>query len=103
MMLDQLAKRRELVMQELDEIPGLSYVPPQGAFYIMVDVRGLGLTGSAFSRKLLEEKYVATVPAIGLDEMSDSYVRFSYATSDEDLREGFRRIGEMAREIRDGK
>lgn len=103
MMLDQLAKRRELVMQELDEIPGLSYVPPQGAFYIMVDVRGLGLTGTAFSRKLLEEKYVATVPAIGLDEMSDSYVRFSYAASDEDLREGFRRIGEMAQEIRNGK
>ena len=100
MMLDQLAKRRQLVMEELDRIPGLSYIPPQGAFYIMVDVRGLGLTGSAFSRKLLEEKYVATVPAIGLDEMSDSYVRFSYAASDENLREGFRRIREMAREIR---
>lgn len=103
MMLDQLAKRRNLVMQELDGIPGLSYIPPQGAFYIMVDVRGLGMTGSAFSQKLLEEKYVATVPAVGLDEPSDSYVRFSYAASDEDLREGFRRIREMAQEIRNGK
>ena len=102
-MLDQLAKRRNLVMQELDGIPGLSYIPPQGAFYIMVDVRGLGMTGSAFSQKLLEEKYVATVPAVGLDEPSDSYIRFSYAASDEDLREGFRRIREMAQEIRNGK
>lgn len=100
MMLEQLANRRKLVMQELDGIPGLSYIPPQGAFYIMVNVRGLGMSGSAFSEKLLEEKYVATVPAVGLDEPSDSYVRFSYAASDEDFREGFRRIREMVREVR---
>ena len=50
---DAFAKRRQMFMDGLDEIPGLSYSKPYGAFYIMVDVSGLGMTSSEFSQKLL--------------------------------------------------
>lgn len=99
-MLDEFAVRRELIMKEVDDIPELSYSTPQGAFYLMVNVSGLHLKGTEFTQKLLEEKYVATVPAIGLSEHSDTYVRFSYAASQEDIREGFRRIKEMVQEMK---
>lgn len=98
-MIAEFAWRRDLVVRELDGIPGLSYSKPEGAFYILINVSCLHMKGTEFSRKLLEEKYVATVPAIGLGDHSDTYVRLSYAASREDLREGFRRIKEMAKEI----
>jgi aminotransferase len=83
----------------LDTVPHISYVKPYGAFYIMVDVRDLGLKGTEFSKRLLEEKYVATVPAIGLGETSDSFVRFSYAASQADIREGMQRIREFVKAL----
>ena len=41
--------RRNLIMQLLDDIPGLRYVRPGGAFYVMVDVSATGLSGEAFA------------------------------------------------------
>ena len=49
--------------------------------------------------KLLEEKYVATVPAVGLDDNTGKYVRFSYATSEENIREGLGRVKEVVSEL----
>ena len=100
-MLDAFALRRKLIMELLDDIPGLSYIRPYGAFYIMVDVSALGLSSMDFSMKLLEEKYVATVPAVGLDDPTGKYVRFSYATSEQNILEGLKRVKEVVEEIRD--
>lgn len=98
-MLAAFANRRKLIMSLLDDIPGLSYVKPYGAFYIMVDVSALGVSNMDFSMKLLEEKYVATVPAVGLDDHTGKYVRFSYATSEENIIAGLARVKEMAAEL----
>ena len=99
-MVNSFAKRRELIMKGLDKIDGLSYIKPYGAFYIMVDVSALGINSMDFSMKLLEEKYVATVPAVGLDEHTGKYVRFSYACSEENITEGLQRIEEFVKELR---
>lgn len=99
-MIAAFANRRTLIMKLLDEIPELSYVKPYGAFYIMVDVSGLGMTSTDFAQKLLEEKYVATVPAVGLDDKTGKFVRFSYATSEENIQEGLRRIKEMVQQLK---
>jgi len=99
-MIAAFANRRTLIMKLLDEIPELSYVKPYGAFYIMVDVSWLGMTSTDFAQKLLEEKYVATVPAVGLDDKTGKFVRFSYATSEENIQEGLRRIKEMVQQLK---
>lgn len=96
-MIDAFARRRALVMERLDGIPKLSYCKPYGAFYIMVDVSGLGMSGMDFSRRLLEEQYVATVPAVGLGDPTGNYVRLSYAASEGDIEEGMRRIDAFVR------
>ena len=98
-MIQAFANRRQLIMGLLDDIPGLTYVKPYGAFYIMVDVSGLGMTSTEFAQKLLEEKYVATVPAVGLDDKTGKFVRFSYATSEENIQEGLRRVKELVEEL----
>ncbi len=100
-MIQAFANRRRMVLDALDEIEGLSYIKPYGAFYVMVDTSGLGLTGAEFVEKLLSEKYVATVPAAGMGCGCDNFVRISYATSEENIREGMRRIAELARELKE--
>lgn len=94
-MADAFARRKELITGLLDEIPQLSYIPPQGAFYIMVNVSGTGMDGAAFAERLLKEKYVAVVPAVGLGKECRDWVRISFAASDENIREGMRRIKEL--------
>ena len=49
--------------------------------------------------KLLEERYVATVPAVGLDDATGKYVRFSYATSEANIREGLKRVKEVVADL----
>ena len=91
-MVDAFARRRQLILSGLDAIPQLSYVKPYGAFYVMVDVSKTGLTGQEFALRLLEEQFVATVPAIGLGDTCGDFIRISYAASEEDIAEGLRRI-----------
>jgi aminotransferase len=94
-MVKAFGKRRALILSGLDRIKKLSYIKPFGAFYVMVDVSKTGMTGVEFSKKLLEEKYVATVPAVGLGSACGDYIRISYATSDENIVEGLKRLGEL--------
>ena len=87
--------RRKLMMEGLDRMPKLSYVPAHGAFYIMADVSGTGMDGETFADRLLHEKYVAVVPAICLGEHCGNFVRISFATDEAHIREGLRRMEEF--------
>lgn len=101
-MLRVFARRRDLVIKRLKEIDGLTFNTPDGAFYILINVSKLGVTGEQFALRLLEEKYVATVPAIGLGRNCGDFIRMSYATSDENIEEGLKRMKELVEEIKAG-
>lgn len=98
-MIQAFAQRRLAMLKGLDSIPALSYVKPYGAFYVMVNVAKTGMDGSAFAKKLLEEKFVATVPALGFGGECGDFIRISYAASDEDIAEGLRRIREFVQAL----
>lgn len=87
-----LAGRRKAMLAGLNGIARLACIPTDGAFYVMVDVSATGLDGQTFATRLLEEKDVATVPAIGLGAHCGNFIRISYAASDADIAEGLRRI-----------
>ena len=94
-MLEAYARRRKLVLESLKSTPGFKVNEPQGSFYVFPSVEAyLGKSGLAnsldFAKELLEKARVAVVPgaAFGME----GYVRISYATSEENLKEGFRRI-----------
>lgn len=98
-MLQEYARRRELLIPALNSLPGVTCAPPGGAFYAFPDVsshfgkrvRGKTIDGSnALARYLLESAAVAVTPGVAFGE--DRCVRISFATSVERLEEGIRRI-----------
>jgi len=97
----EYAKRRELVVAALTDVPGLRIVRPDGAFYVFIDIaaligrstpQGKRVENDAdMSSYLLEQGAVASVPgsAFGLD----GHVRISFAASEPSLKEACQRIG----------
>lgn len=98
-MVDEFKRRRDLVLELLNEIEGFKLNIPEGAFYVFPDISsffGKTLRGriinnaSDFSLYLLEEAMVATVTGEAFGDAN--CIRFSYAASEKDLREAIRRI-----------
>lgn len=95
---DSLAARRDLALRELDKVDGVSYIKPQGAFYIFVDIREALEKSTKFEKTeslkfaeyLLETQYVAVVP--GEAFQAPGYLRFSYAASENWIIDGISRL-----------
>jgi aspartate aminotransferase len=97
-MLAEYTARRAWLLEALKEIPGIKCAEPEGAFYAFPDVRGClndGMrTSGEFAQRLLEEEHVVVTDGAGFG--TEGYVRISYATSMEQIREGVRRIKRFA-------
>ncbi len=100
-MVSEFDKRRRHIMKRLDGIPGLTYVEPEGAFYIFPNffpfkgktIKGMQIKGSLdLAEMLLNEARVAVVPGIAFG--SDNHFRLSYATSMANIDKGLDRIAE---------
>jgi aspartate aminotransferase len=94
-MLDEYRTRRDSIHAWLTAHPGIRCLKPKGAFYLFPDVSDLlsdgGLRRSAdFAQALLEREHVVVVPGEGF--AAPGYLRISYATSMERLREGATRM-----------
>ena len=94
MMLGEYARRRDLVVQRLNGIPGVQCSSPGGAFYAYPNIASSyarGIKDSLdFSVKLLEQAHVAVVPGSAFG--TSDHIRISYATSMEQLDRGLARI-----------
>lgn len=91
----QFHARRDLICSLLDKIPQISYIKPQGAFYVFVDFSALG-NADAIAKAILNEKYVAMIPGEGFG--APGYIRMSFSTSEERIREGIKRIGDWIKQ-----
>ncbi|MEO5988988.1 MAG: pyridoxal phosphate-dependent aminotransferase [Candidatus Eisenbacteria bacterium] len=91
-MLDEFRARRDLVVDGLNQIPGVGCYMPPGAFYAWPDVRATGFDSSTLADRLLEEAGVVTLPGTGFGDEGEGYLRLSYANSQDNLREGLARI-----------
>ena len=98
-MVDEFAKRREIIIQLLSEIPGIKINQPEGAFYVFPDISfyfGKTLTGkkienaSDFALYLLENAHVATVTGDAFG--NSNCIRISYAASENNIRTAIARI-----------
>ena len=107
MMLREFQKRRDIIVEGLNDIPGITCLNPQGAFYVFPDVSsfyghsfaGKTITNSAqMAAYLLDESNVALVP--GADFGHDEHIRLSYATSTGSIRKGLERIREALLKLR---
>jgi len=85
-------RRREFIIEGLNDI-GLTCHKPQGAFYAFPSIKKTGLNSLDFAQKLLQEEKVAVVPGTAFGEDFKDYIRISYASSFDNLKEALRRIG----------
>ncbi|MDJ1370347.1 aminotransferase class I/II-fold pyridoxal phosphate-dependent enzyme [Gulosibacter molinativorax] len=92
----ELVERRQFVLEGLAEIGLPVPVPPDGAFYVYIDVSGTGLDSWTFCERVLEEVHVALTPGRDFGTVTaDTHVRLSYAAEREELAEGIRRLGQF--------
>jgi len=98
-------RRRKLIVDLLNEVPGFDCPTPQGAFYVYPSVKGalgktirgkVANTSAELATIILDEVEVAAVPGEAFGP--SGYLRFSYATSDEDIVEGIGRIKKLLSE-----
>ncbi len=88
--------RRDLVVDKLNAIPGISCPLPAGAFYAMPAISGLGVTSARKFADTLLEAGVAVLPGTDFGKHGEGYLRISYATAREQLVEALRRIRKVS-------
>jgi len=91
-MVAAFAARRRVVVDELNDIPGLSCIEPGGAFYVFPNISGTGLGAKEMEVKLLEEAGVATIAGSSFGRQGEGYLRLSYANSIDNIRAAMGRI-----------
>ena len=85
-------KRRNFLLNSFAEM-GISCFMPRGAFYAFPCIRNTGRTSTEFALRLLEQEKVACVPGTAFGPSGEGFVRCSYATSLDNLKEAVRRMG----------
>lgn len=101
-MVKEFCSRRELMINIISKIEGLSFISPKGAFYVMVDISRVlekgNMEGSMeFADLLLKEEGVVVIPGIAFGE--DRFIRLSYATSNAEIVKGLGKIGDFVNKI----
>ncbi len=89
--------RRQYMFERLTQIPGVTAVRPQGAFYVLANIGSLGIKSQNFADRLLSKANVAIVPGIAFGD--DRTVRLSYATSLDIIKSGVDRIEEFCKTL----
>lgn len=95
MMRKAFKNRRDIAVELFNEDENLSVLSPAGAFYLFINIKKVTNDSMQFSKDLLSEKGVAVVPGVGFG--SEGYIRFSFATSEENIREGIKRIRDFCK------
>ena len=80
-MVAEFRRRRDIIVAGLNDIPGISCVEPDGAFYAFPNITGTGLTSAQFQARLLTEAGVAALSGTAFGRYGEGYLRFSYANS----------------------
>ena len=86
------AYRRDYLVEHLNQIPGVKFRSPEGAFYAWVEFEGTGMTSAQMSEYLLDKARIVGVPGTAYGEDRVCCLRFSFATATEDLIEAVSRI-----------
>ena len=91
-MVAEFRDRRDLVVDGLNSIPGVTCLRPAGAFYAFPNIAGTGLTGAELAEKLLKEGGVSVLAGTAFGHVGGDHLRLSYANSRPNLEEAILRM-----------
>jgi len=93
-------RRRRLIIRRLEEIPNITCLKPEGAFYVFPNITGLKMSSTEVVRLFIKKARVLTVPGTEFGKYGEGYIRMSYATSYEKIEEALNRIERTIRSMR---
>ncbi len=94
-MVAEFDARRKLVVELLNDLPGVSCITPKGAFYAFPNITGTGFKAKNLASRLLEEAGVATIGGPDFGILGEGYIRLSYANSRDNIRRAIARMGDF--------
>lgn len=96
-------KRRDLMVELINQIPGMRCHAPKGAFYIMANIRAildkLHITGAELCDRIMKEAHVLILPATVFGDFGEDYVRLSYVSNEEQIKAGLQKIKDFISSI----
>ena len=93
-MVQAFDRRRGIIVEALNQIPGITCAGSGGAFYAFANTSGTGIGSMALQDKFLNEAGVATLSGTSFGHMGEGYLRFSYANSVDNIKTAIQRIRE---------
>ena len=93
-MVQAFDRRRGIIVEALNQIPGITCAGSGGAFYAFANTGGTGIGSMALQDKFLNEAGVATLSGTSFGHMGEGYLRFSYANSVDNIKTAIQRIRE---------
>jgi aspartate/methionine/tyrosine aminotransferase len=94
-MVAEFDKRRKVVVEGLNKLPGVSCATPKGAFYAFPNIKRTGWQAKALASALLEDAGVAIIGGPDFGILGEGYLRISYANSQDNIRRAMERIGDF--------
>jgi aspartate/methionine/tyrosine aminotransferase len=88
-------KRRKIVVDGLNKLPGVSCIMPKGAFYAFPNMKRTGWKAKALAASLLDDSGVALIGGPDFGILGEGYMRVSYANSTENILKALDRMGEF--------
>jgi aspartate/methionine/tyrosine aminotransferase len=85
-MVAEFRRRRAIIVEGMNDIPGLRCATPQGAFYVFPNIRALQRSSADIADRLLHEAGIACLSGTAFGSYGEGYLRFSYASSEENIR-----------------
>jgi aspartate/methionine/tyrosine aminotransferase len=95
MMINEYQERRNLIKKLINRIPGVKCITPKGAFYAFPDFSAVGLSSQTLAELVLRKTGICTTPGIVFGKKYDNNLRFSYATSVNEIEEGLELLTEF--------
>ncbi|MCI0495684.1 pyridoxal phosphate-dependent aminotransferase [candidate division KSB1 bacterium] len=99
-MVAEFKKRRDVIVDGLNAIDGISCLRPHGAFYVFPNIKALGIDGKQFAEMLLEKFGVAALSGTAFGKFGNGYLRFSYANSVENINKALDRIEQAVKSVK---
>lgn len=91
-MVDEYRKRRDLLVEGLNSLPGVSSLKPKGAFYVFPNIKKTGLSSEGFAELMLTRAGIALTPGPIFGEHAQGYVRLCYTCSRETISKAIERM-----------
>ena len=94
-MVDKFRDRRNVIVKGLNGVNGFRCIMPMGAFYAFPNITGTGKKSNELADHLLKNAGIAVLPGTGFGPGGEGYLRFSYASSIENIKEAIEKMKEL--------